>query len=140
MIRILVTGSRHQQDQTPVRQAIFEWLLYRYRGELARGPFDRAAELSYSGPDQVLLVHGGARGVDALAAEVAREHEWKVESYPAEDFGSWPGCGPRRNAHMVSLGADVCLAFPGPNSRGTWDCVRKAQAAGIPVRIRAVPL
>lgn len=33
------------------------------------------------------------------------------------------------------VAADVCLAFPLPDSRGTQDCIRTAQAAGIP-RIR----
>jgi hypothetical protein len=35
---------------------------------------------------------------------------------------------------MVDLGADLCLAFPMPRSRGTWDCVRRAKKAGIVVR------
>jgi hypothetical protein len=37
---------------------------------------------------------------------------------------------------MASLGAKLCLAFPRKGgSRGTWDCIRKAADAGIPVRI-----
>jgi hypothetical protein len=38
---------------------------------------------------------------------------------------------------MVDLGADVCYAFfagDGTASKGTADCVRRAEAAGIPVR------
>ena len=34
---------------------------------------------------------------------------------------------------MVDLGADVCLAFPLGESRGTRDCMRRASEAGIPV-------
>ena len=34
---------------------------------------------------------------------------------------------------MVNAGADLCLAFPLGESRGTRDCVRRADAAGIPV-------
>lgn len=36
---------------------------------------------------------------------------------------------------MVDLGADICLAFPTKSSIGTWDCVRRANAAGIRVII-----
>jgi hypothetical protein len=36
---------------------------------------------------------------------------------------------------MVALGADICLAFPGPGSIGTWHCIKAAANAGIPVRI-----
>jgi len=33
---------------------------------------------------------------------------------------------------MADAGADLCIAFPG--GRGTADMVRRARAAGIPVR------
>jgi len=32
---------------------------------------------------------------------------------------------------MVALGAKLCIGFPGPRSRGTWDCLEKATNAGI---------
>jgi hypothetical protein len=41
--------------------------------------------------------------------------------------------GPMRNQAMVDTGVDICLAFPLLGSRGTWDCVRRAQASGVPV-------
>jgi hypothetical protein len=34
---------------------------------------------------------------------------------------------------MVGAGADVCLAFLLPNSRGSIDCIVRAQIAGIPL-------
>lgn len=46
-----------------------------------------------------------------------------------------PAAGPLRNQHTVDLGADKCIAAPTEGSRGTWDCVRRAKAAGIPVRV-----
>ncbi|MFE2994168.1 hypothetical protein ACFXG4_04040 [Nocardia sp. NPDC059246] len=42
--------------------------------------------------------------------------------------------GPLRNQHMVDLGADECRGFPLPGSRGTYDCMRRAERAGIPVQ------
>jgi hypothetical protein len=43
--------------------------------------------------------------------------------------------GPIRNQSMIDSGAHLCIAFPRHNSRGTWDCIRRAADAGIPVRI-----
>lgn len=36
---------------------------------------------------------------------------------------------------MVDLGADVCLAFMNPGSKGTKNCVDKAIKAGIEVKL-----
>jgi hypothetical protein len=44
-----------------------------------------------------------------------------------------PAQGHLRNQAMVDRGADVCLAFPLPDSRGTIDCMKRAKRAGIPV-------
>lgn len=30
----------------------------------------------------------------------------------------------------------LCVAYPARGSRGTWDCVRQATEAGIPVLVR----
>lgn len=91
-------------------------------------------------PEDMVIVQGECHlgGADLIARNWADAHGVRVESYPASDFGSWPACGPRRNAHMVSLDADLCVGFPEPGSKGTWDCLAKAVNAGIPVRVRAV--
>jgi hypothetical protein len=48
-----------------------------------------------------------------------------------------PGAGGRRNQAMADAQprARLCLAFPTPGSRGTWDMVRRATAAGIEVEV-----
>ncbi len=90
------------------------------------------AELSLLSPGTV-VVHGGARGADAIAGEVAKALGLPVEAHPA-DWQRWGrGAGPRRNAEMLALGADLVLAFPG--GRGTEDMVRRARAVGVPVRM-----
>lgn len=83
--------------------------------------------------DDIVLVHGDCSGADQIAKVLHHlyPHLFLEEGHPAENFGKWPQCGPKRNAHMVSLGADLCIALPG--GRGTADCVRKANIAGIPV-------
>lgn len=46
-----------------------------------------------------------------------------------------PLAGHARNQDMVDDGAHLWIAFPTPSSRGTWDCVKRAKAAGIKVRV-----
>lgn len=47
-----------------------------------------------------------------------------------------PGAGPRRNWTMAAAGADLALAFLQPDqpNRGTRNCIRACERAGIPVR------
>lgn len=79
-----------------------------------------------------LLVHGGASGADALAAEWARAHRVTTHVFTADWKRHHASAGPIRNQAMVDAGADLCLAFAG--GRGTADCVRRARKAGILVR------
>lgn len=141
VFRLLVTGSRRIRDRSFVRDQL-------------NCRLQEAAERKRS----LVVVHGecpdeaGAdRTADVWAREMARRGlSVRVESHPAqnhptEDFGPWPGAGPRRNQHMVDLGADEVLAFmdrctsmrcrrPDVHaSHGTADCIRRAEAAGIPV-------
>lgn len=142
--RILVTGSREWTDPAVIARAISGYL--------------RSVGTSIGGawPFPV-IVHGGARGADQFADSIARGWGWAPEPHPVTDSG-WrapchPECAPGhrrvgrngriycpaaahyRNQGMVDLGADVCLAFLSGPSRGTRDCVRRAEAAGIPVRL-----
>jgi hypothetical protein len=110
--RILVTGARAWTDRAAIERALLD----------AAG--DRA---------DVVVVHGAAVGADTIAGELAVALGWRVEAHPADWAKGGRRAGPRRNREMVEAGADVCLAFPGPESRGTWDCVRRARRAGIPV-------
>jgi hypothetical protein len=115
--KVLVTGSRNWSD----RQVVAEALL------AAR---DSAV---VNGSGQMVLVHGAAPGADSIAAELAARWGWRVEAHPALWSELGKAAGPIRNSEMVALGADVCLAFPLPHSRGTLDCMRRAEEAGIPV-------
>jgi YspA, cpYpsA-related SLOG family len=128
--RLLITGSRDWSDWAVVACALGELLD-------TRGPYT--------------LVHGACiTGADAAAhcwwARVGVQSGVAEEPHRAELFGRWPYCGPRRNAHMVRLGADQVFAFVAPCSRprcplpdphdshGTADCIERAAAADIPVR------
>lgn len=86
-------------------------------------------------PAEFIVVHGQCEygGADLWAEQWAQARGFKFEAYPARKVNGRI-LGPERNARMVKLGADVCLGFPGPRSRGTVDCMKKARAAGIEVR------
>lgn len=106
-MRVLVTGSRDWDDELAIRHALFTL------------------------PQDTVIVHGDAPGADRMAQRLAREFGFADEPHPAKWRTLGKSAGPIRNQEMVDLGADICFAFPGPESVGTWDCVRRAQKAGI---------
>ena len=85
------------------------------------------------------VIHGGAKGADALAAgwcarRVRRETPGMIETI--EERADWKAhgkaAGPIRNARMIEEHKpDLVLAFPG--GRGTADMCAKARAAGVKV-------
>jgi hypothetical protein len=111
--RILVTGSRTWTDWRTITAALLD---------------------AASGHDAVMLVQGCAAGADFLAAQAARKLGWEVEDHPADWDRFGKAAGYRRNAEMVALGADVCLAFIRDGSKGATHCADLAEKAGIPVR------
>ena len=141
--RILMTGSRDYADEATAAEALQAALA------LLGVPASRA-----------VLVHGGARGADAVLAQAAQQLSMGIEEHPAQwsvHGGCWcrdtsPGtrcgyAGHRRNDRMLASGADLCLSFPthplelAPGeprqgtSRGTWDMTEKASAAGVPTLV-----
>lgn len=116
MFKLLVTGTRKDPD-----------LLFHDRIKYALGIV--AHKLC---PEGGLLIHGDATGVDTAAAaywsSMDAAFTCRAFEYPGE---SGKAGGPLRNQKMVDFGADLCLAFPLPESRGTYDCARRARAANI---------
>lgn len=123
--RVLVTGSRDWLDHNTVGAALACILAQQ---------IDAGRSMT--------VVHGDCpTGADRLASIwVGHMQIWlgrgpiAEEPYPADwnRYGNY--AGPKRNEEMVKLGAAVCLAFPMPRSKGTRNCIRLAEAAGIPVR------
>lgn len=81
----------------------------------------------------MVVVHGGAKGVDRLAGLWADRRGHQVEVWRAEWTEYGPGAGPIRNHFMVEAGAVVAVIFPG--GKGTADLARRAGRAGIPLRL-----
>jgi hypothetical protein len=113
--RVLVTGSRNYDDKNTL--------------------FDALADQYEPG---MIVVHGGARGADTIACEWVKKmqslgYQVTTEVHQADWYEYGKAAGPIRNEVMVDAGADVCLAFPLGESRGTRHCMSAAEKAGIPV-------
>ena len=115
-MRILSTGGRDWDDIDAIRDAIM------------------LATIGVS-KRQVFVVHGAARGADTIADQIARGLGMIPEPHPANWSEHHRAAGPIRNQQMVDLGADMCLAFLMPGSKGTADCIKRAEKAGIPVTV-----
>ena len=116
--RILVTGSRTWDDYDLVRTAL-------------------ASACYQNFP--VTIVHGACpSGADAIASwwvqQMGRNLAITEERHPADWKKLGKRAGPVRNAEMVKLGADVCLAFIRDRSRGATHTANLAEKTGIPVR------
>lgn len=122
---ILVTGSRDFTDKALLEHAL---------RDVCAGASPRTS----------VLIHGDARGADAMAAEYA-SNNWGVRpvAMPAPWRELGRAAGSARNTQMISVlrALQFCgyechvLAFPMPDSVGTWDCVRKARGAGFEVTV-----
>jgi YspA, cpYpsA-related SLOG family len=120
--RVLVTGSREWADKAALCAVLDEVL---------------AAHPS------LVIVNGRCpRGADAIAVSwvmdrwTFSEADVSHEDHPADWHRHKKQAGFIRNAEMVALGADLCLAFyqEGEANKGTDHCARTAENAGIPVR------
>lgn len=115
--RLLITGSRYFNDADLMHTAIR----------------DAVSTLRGFGFNHVVLVHGGARGADMLAAHIGRSMGLEIEAHPARWDVYGKAAGPVRNREMVELGADLMLAFPVGESRGTRGCMQLAREKGCAV-------
>lgn len=133
-IAILITGSRHERNPERIACGLSD-ALKTFHGRL---------RLDGCNPIIIRLIHGDAPGVDRLADKIAHQKGWEIHPRPAAWDTLGRKAGPVRNAEMVAevltWVADgwtpVCIAFPTKDSIGTWDCIRRASEAGIPVYIQ----
>lgn len=127
-LRVLVTGSRRYDPQAVVR--------------------DLRVLLEDDSVKILTVVHGACASMGELVGADRGAHEfcrqWQAlgvflgkdvieEQHDAAWVTHGRAAGPIRNQEMVNLGADLCLAYPLADSRGTKDCMAKAERAGIPV-------
>lgn len=124
--RVIVTGSRNYPDPALVEHHI------------------RCAADYYG--TRLVIVHGACEtGADAYSANVCARLGIATEPHPADWTGPCrpacepghrrngvcPAAGPFRNQDMVSLGADLTIAFPHGRAAGTRGCMALSRTAGI---------
>jgi hypothetical protein len=79
-----------------------------------------------------MVIAGGARGADTLAAQWAADRGIPAEVYMADWQGQGRKAGPIRNQRMLDEGRpDLVAAFPG--GKGTAGMMALARKAGVPV-------
>lgn len=110
--RVIVTGSRIWTKEDIVAYSL-------------------AAVRKHFGDDTV-LVHGDCpKGLDAIASRLWEGWGLVCEPHPArwDKYGKY--AGPKRNKEMAAAGADLCLAYPVGESRGTRHCMQMCSEYGI---------
>lgn len=116
--RVLVTGDRKWSDPKMID------IVLKAVAELR--PFDN-----------IVVVHGAARGADTYADVVARARGYRVEKYPAdwEQYGR--AAGPIRNKQMLDTGINLVVAFHDKieQSKGTKHMIDIAVKAGVKVAL-----
>ena len=81
-----------------------------------------------------VVISGGARGADAMAARFAERHGLPLEVIAADWSRHGRKAGPVRNTEIVNR-ADVIVAFWDGLSRGPRDSITKARTAGKRVMV-----
>lgn len=109
----------------------------RHETAICDGLLDVVGDFGLLFAPKVILRHGKCKygGVDLIVDRLARGYGWEVEEFPAEERdGRILGSPRNRSMFAAEPAADLCVAFPGPNSTGTWDCQRWAARYGVPYR------
>lgn len=107
-MRVLITGSRDWDDRVTIARALFN-----------------------HAPSGATLVSGACpTGADRICEELWA-NDGPIERHPADWNQHGKRAGFIRNAEMVKLGADVCLAFIRNGSKGATMTADLAETAGI---------
>ena len=112
MKRILVCGDRNWNDSEKIREILKEY------------------------PKESVIIHGGCRGADTLAGNVAKTLHMPVIVFSAEWNKHGLAAGPIRNKKMLDEGKpDIVLAFHGDisSSKGTKNMISQARTRGIEI-------
>lgn len=84
--------------------------------------------------EEIEIVTGGARGVDALGKNFAIVNGYKHTEFPADWNGLGIGAGHIRNGQMAEY-ADGLIAFWDGKSPGTKNMIAKARKLNLRVKV-----
>ena len=92
--------------------------------------------------EPVTIVEGGAKGTDSLAKRYAADRGLSLKEFAADWEIHGRAAGPIRNSEMVGFVKGMehraAVFFWDGKSRGTGDCIRKVEKAGIVYEIYRV--
>lgn len=88
-------------------------------------------------PEGSTVIHGGARGADRLAGEVAEGLGFEVRVCLPNWEGLGRFAGVMRNQFMLDLGPDLVIAFARQiqDTKGTLHMIMISRAARVPVKV-----
>jgi len=111
-VKILISGSREFDDYLFVKEVLSEYI-----------------------NEDVVVIHGAARGADYLGGKAAKKLGFKVEEFPA-DWSAGKRMGTVRNSEMLAQFPDLALFFfvSGIPNAGTRDAAKKAKQIDVPSR------
>jgi hypothetical protein len=85
---------------------------------------------------KIVIVHGGADGVDSLCEYMAKESGWRTEVEEAEwDKYGKPAGMIRNRLILDKWKPKFLLAFPDDESIGTWGMVKEARIRKIDYKV-----
>jgi hypothetical protein len=117
-VKVIITGGRNWEGYLAADKII--------------NVLEGLHHLSSTLDQDLQIVHGDCpTGADAIADRWCRRRDIFVHPVPAQWSTYGRAAGPVRNQEMADMGADMCVAFLMPDSRGTRDMIVKAEAAGI---------
>lgn len=118
MYKALFSGDRRWTDPAPVQRE-----LERLEREFGRS--------------NVVIITGKARGLDQLAAKLAKQRGIHVAEVQALWETYYKGAGPIRNAVMLAFEPDEVIGFHPDieNSKGTKHMVELGRKAGVLVKV-----
>lgn len=83
----------------------------------------------------VVIVSGGAKGVDTLAEQYAEEKGYKTEIY-LPDYEKYSGkVAPIKRNTTIMENSEYCIAFTKDDSKGTANAISEANRLGLKIRI-----
>lgn len=125
MRRIAIVGAREHPDLRVVSEYVRELAELRDRGE------------------DILIISGGAEGVDQIAVEDAKKLRLKVRVYESTIHPTFPFLMELSNRDallyrntLIAIDCTEMTLFPDGSKGGCWDAAREAKRFGRPVEIR----
>jgi len=85
--------------------------------------------------DDLVIISGGAKGADELAAKWAEAYDFESQVFPADWDKHGKSAGYIRNQQMIDQEPDIVIAFWDGKSKGTRHTIGLAHRAKINVLI-----